>query len=89
VVYLFLSAIIFTMNYNHPYAKYAKYAKEVFVSVPIVPQVTGTVNTVNVVPNQLVNKGEVLFTLENEQQKIALAKADAALIEAKSGIAKK
>lgn len=81
-----LSAIIFTMNYNHPYAKYAK---EVFVSVPIVPQVTGTVKSVEVVPNQLVHKGDLLFTLENTQQKIALAKADAALIEAKSGALQK
>ena len=62
-----LSAIIFTMNYNHPYAKYAK---EVFVSVPIVPQITGTVSSVNVVPNQLVHRGDILFTLENTQKKL-------------------
>jgi len=76
-----LSTLIFVMNYNHPYAKYAQ---EVFVTIPIVPQVTGTVKSVDVVANQLVKKGTILFTLENDSQVIALDKAEAAYSEAKS-----
>ncbi|MGL1957099.1 MAG: HlyD family secretion protein [Colwellia sp.] len=81
-----LGAIVFTMNYNHPYAKYAK---EYFVTIPIVPQISGTVATINVVPNQLVKKGDILFTLENNAQKIALNKAKAALAESKNAVLQK
>ena len=83
---IILGAIVFTMNYNHPYAKYAK---EVFVTIPIVPQVTGTVATVDVAPNEFVKKGDLLFTLENDSQKIALTKADAALAEAQNAVLQK
>ena len=81
-----LSAIMLTMNYNHPYAKYSK---EVFVTIPIVPQITGTVKTVNVAANVPVKKGTVLFTLENDAQKIALRKAEAALADAKNALLQK
>lgn len=74
-----LATLILLMNYNHPYAKYAK---EVFVTIPIVPQITGTVKTVDVVANQFIKKGTVLFTLENDEQVIALEKAEAAYSEA-------
>lgn len=79
-----LSAILLLMNYNHPYAKWGK---EFFVSIPIVPQISGTVQTVNVSPNQFVKKGEILFTLENSEQTIALNKAEAALAAARTDVA--
>lgn len=75
-----LSAILLTMNYNHPYAKWGK---DVFVTIPIVPQISGNVKTVNVIPNQKVKKGDILFTLENDEQRIALNKAEAALISSR------
>lgn len=75
-----LTAILLIMNYNHPYAKWGK---DVFVSIPIVPQISGNVKTVNVVANQKVKKGEILFTLENDEQLIALNKAEAALSAAR------
>ncbi|MDG2393026.1 MAG: HlyD family secretion protein [Thalassotalea sp.] len=81
-----LSAIMLMMNYNHPYAKYAK---DYFVTVPIVPQVTGTVATVDVLPNVKVKKGTVLFTLENDQQRIALKQAEAALAEEQNTVLQK
>ncbi|RLA04804.1 MAG: hypothetical protein DRQ47_02780 [Gammaproteobacteria bacterium] len=81
-----LGAIIFTMNYNHPYAKYAK---EAFVTVPVVPMVSGTVTSVQAVPNQFVEKGTVLFTLENFSQTIALEKAEAALAASKNEVLQK
>ncbi len=81
-----LSAILFTMNYIHPYAKYAK---EVFITIPIVPEISGTVKTLDVVANQFVTQGTILFTLENEEQEIALEKAEAALVQAKNEVLQK
>ena len=81
-----LGGLLLLMNYNHPYAKYAK---DVFVTIPIVPQVTGTVATVDVLPNVEVKQGDLLFTLENTKQKIALQQAEAALAEAKNAVLQK
>ena len=81
-----LGGLVFTMNYNHPYAKYAK---EVFVSVPIVPQVSGTVEEVNAQPNKLVEKGALLFSLESGNQELALQRAEAAYQEAINAVLQK
>ena len=81
-----LTALMLLMNYNHPYAKYGK---EVFALLPIVPQVTGTVATLDAQTNRPVKKGDVLFTLENESQKIALRKAEAALVDVKNTVFQK
>ena len=78
-----ISSIMITMNYLHPYAKYGK---EVFVTIPITPLVAGNIKSVDVVANVAVKKGDVLFTLYNDEQKITLAKADAALAQAKNQV---
>jgi len=78
-----LSTIMIIMNYLHPYAKFGK---EVFASIPITPLVAGNIKTVNVVPNVLVKKGDVLFTLYNDEQKLSLEKAEAALAQAKNQV---
>ncbi|MCH2157795.1 MAG: biotin/lipoyl-binding protein [Oleiphilaceae bacterium] len=74
-----VATLMMVMNYNHPYAKYAK---EAFVTVPIVPQVSGIVETVNITPNVAVKQGNILYTIENSAQQIALKKAEAALADA-------
>ena len=79
-----LTGLMLLMNYNHPYAKYGK---DVFVTIPIVPQISGTVKTVYARTNQPVKRGDVLFTLENDTQQLALEKAEAALQEAKISVA--
>lgn len=56
-----ISAIMFTMNYNHPYSESAR---EYFVTTPIVPNVSGTVIAVHVEPNEPVPTGTPLFTLD-------------------------
>jgi multidrug resistance efflux pump len=56
-----ISAIMFTMNYNHPYSESAR---EYFVTTPITPDIAGTVTEKHVVPNQWLNKGDPLFTLD-------------------------
>jgi multidrug resistance efflux pump len=71
------------MNYLHPYAKFGK---EVFATIPITPLVAGNIKSVDVVPNVLVKKGDVLFTLYNDEQTIALDKAKAALAQAKNQV---
>jgi multidrug resistance efflux pump len=78
-----LSTIMIIMNYLHPYAKYGK---EYFATIPITPLVAGNIKSVDVVSNIAVKKGDVLFTLYNDEQKIALAKAEAALAQAKNQV---
>jgi multidrug resistance efflux pump len=78
-----LSTIMIIMNYLHPYAKYGK---EYFATIPITPLVAGNIKSVDVVSNVLVKKGDVLFTLYNEEQTITLAKAEAALAQAKNQV---
>ncbi|MFQ3190610.1 MAG: multidrug resistance efflux pump [Paraglaciecola sp.] len=76
-----LGALLMLMNYNHPYAKYGK---EIFVSIPIVPNVSGTVKTVDVVANQVVQKGDLLFTLDSTPFQAKVDQVTALLSEAKS-----
>jgi len=78
-----LSTIMIIMNYLHPYAKYGK---DVFVSIPITPLVAGNIKSVDIVANVAVKKGDVLFTLYNDEQTIALEKAQAALAQAKNQV---
>ncbi|NMP31640.1 HlyD family secretion protein [Thalassotalea sp. M1531] len=78
-----LSSIMIMMNYLHPYAKYGK---EVFASIPITPLIGGNIQTIDVEPNQEVAQGDVLFTLYNDEQKLNLTKAEAALEQAKNQV---
>jgi multidrug resistance efflux pump len=78
-----LGGIMLIMNYLHPYAKYGK---EVFASIPITPLVAGNIKSVDVIANVPVRKGDILFTLYNEEQKISLDKAQAALAQAKNQV---
>jgi multidrug resistance efflux pump len=78
-----LGGIMLIMNYLHPYAKYGK---EVFATIPITPLVAGNIKSVDVTANVSVRKGDVLFTLYNEEQKISLDKAQAALAQAKNQV---
>ena len=56
-----VGALIFTMNYNHPYSEVAR---SYFVSVPVIPVVTGQVIDVPVQTNQPLQKGDVLFRID-------------------------
>ncbi|MDD1017130.1 HlyD family secretion protein [Pseudomonas rubra] len=56
-----IGALIFTMNYNHPYSEVAR---SYFVSVPVIPVVTGKVIEVPVRANQPLEKGDVLFRID-------------------------
>jgi len=56
-----IGALIFLMNYNHPYSEISR---EYFATTPIVPAVTGTVVEVPVTPMTMLKKGDVLFKID-------------------------
>jgi multidrug resistance efflux pump len=58
-----IGALIFLMNYNHPYSEISR---EYFVTTPIVPAVSGNVVSVSVEPMARVNQGDVLFNIDPE-----------------------
>ena len=81
--FVLVGALVFLMNYNHPYAKFAK---EFFVSVPIVPDVSGTVISVEAEPNVPLKKGDVLFRIDPIPYELAVARMQAQLADAKQGV---
>ncbi|MBT8769509.1 HlyD family secretion protein [Metapseudomonas boanensis] len=56
-----IGALIFTMNYNHPYSEVAR---SYFVSTPVIPVVSGQVVEVPVETNRPLEKGDVLFRID-------------------------
>ncbi|NOQ93205.1 MAG: biotin/lipoyl-binding protein [Methylophaga sp.] len=76
---ILIGALIFTMNYNHPYSEISR---EYFVSTPIVPAVTGTVIEVPVQGNKHVNKGDVLFKLDPTPFQSVVTQKEALLADA-------
>lgn len=56
-----IGALIFLMNYNHPYSEVAR---SYFVTTPVIPVVTGKVIEVPVQGNHMIEKGEVLFRID-------------------------
>ncbi|WP_312079042.1 HlyD family secretion protein [Chryseobacterium sp.] len=53
---------------------------------PVISKISGYVTEVKVKDNQFVKKGDTLVVLDNRDQKMALAQAEAALVTAKSNI---
>jgi len=56
-----VGALVFLMNYNHPYSEIGR---EYVVTTPIVPAVSGTVVSVNARPNVEIKQGDVLFNID-------------------------
>ena len=80
---ILIGALVFLMNYNHPYSEIAR---EYVVTTPIVPAVTGTVVDVSARPNIEYKQGDVLFNIDpvpyqsrvdSLTAQLALAKTDA------------
>ncbi|EAR21724.1 HlyD family secretion protein [Nitrococcus mobilis] len=77
---ILIGTLIMLMNYNHPYSEKArKYA----FTTPIIPAVRGLVLTVDATPNELLEKGEVLFTLDPTPYQAAVDSLTAQLKSAK------
>ena len=56
-----IGALIFLMNYNHPYSEISR---EYFATTPIVPAVSGNVVSVTARPMVKMKQGDVLFTID-------------------------
>ena len=76
-----IGALIFTMNYNHPFSEISR---EYYVTTPIVPAVNGTVIEVPVEQNVLLKQGDILFKLDPTQFQDKLNSIEANLAVAKT-----
>lgn len=56
-----IGALIFTMNYNHPYSESSQ---QYFITTPIIPNINGQVINVPVQNNQPLKAGEILFQID-------------------------
>tara|TARA_R100001440_G_scaffold26791_4_gene43820 strand:- start:14910 stop:15869 length:960 start_codon:yes stop_codon:yes gene_type:complete len=75
-----LGSLIVIMNYNHPYSEQArKYAR----TTPIVPTISGRVDSVEAPANVLLEKGDVLFTLDQTKYRAIVDSLTAQLTSAK------
>lgn len=80
-----IGALIFLMNYNHPYSEISR---SYFVTVPIVPQVSGQVIEVQAQANQLMETGDVLLKLDPIPFIAAVSKLNSQLTQAKVDLAR-
>jgi multidrug resistance efflux pump len=56
-----IGALVFTMNYNHPYSETSR---QYFVTTPIVPSVKGKVISVSALGNERLKAGDELFRID-------------------------
>ena len=80
---IILGVLVLVMNYNHPYTKVAR---EFFVTTPIVPGVTGIVTEVEIQPDQLVEKGTVLFRIDPKPFESVVRQKQALLAGTQDGV---
>jgi len=78
-----IGSLVLVMNYNHPYSYMAR---ELFVTTPIVPAVGGIVISVDVEPNQLVEKGTVLFRIDPRPYETVVRQKQALLAGSAEGV---
>lgn len=80
-----LGALIFAMNYNHPYSEATR---SYFVSTPINPAISGIVAEVPVVPNHPLKKGDVLFRIDSTPVEAKLNSLKAQLVSARADLSR-
>jgi len=80
---ILIGTLIMLMNYNHPYSNMAR---EFFVTTPIVPAVGGIVTSVEVEPNQLVEKGTILFRVDPKPYESTVRQKQALLAGSQEGV---
>ncbi len=80
---IIVGTLVLVMNYNHPYSNMAR---EFFVTTPIVPAVGGIVTSVDIEPNQLVDKGTVLFRIDPKPYESIVRQKQALLAGTKEGV---
>ena len=80
---ILIGAMVLVMNYNHPYSNKAR---QFFVTTPIVPGVGGIVTSVEIEPNQLVEKGTVLFRIDPKPYEAVVRQKQALLAGSQEGV---
>ena len=80
---ILVGTLVLLMNYNHPYSNMAR---EYFVTTPIVPAVAGIVVNVEIEPNQLVEKGTVLFRIDPKPYEAIVRQKQALLAGTREGV---
>ena len=80
---IIIGALVLVMNYNHPYSNIAR---EFYVTTPIVPGVGGIVTSVEIEPNQIVEKGTVLFRIDPKPYEAIVRQKQALLAGTKEGV---
>ena len=80
---ILVGTMVLVMNYNHPYSNMAR---EYFVTTPIVPAVTGIVVSVDIEPNEIVEKGTVLFRVDPKPYAAIVRQKQALLAGTKDGV---
>lgn len=80
-----IGALIFLMNYNHPYSEVSR---SYFVSTPIVPAVSGQVIEVPVKGHQTMEKGDVLFRIDPTPFENRVKSIRAQLVSARTDLAR-
>ena len=80
---IIIGVLVLVMNYNHPYTYMAR---EFFVTTPIVPAVGGIVTSVEVEPNQLVEKGTILFHIDPKPYEAVVRQKQALLAGSQEGV---
>jgi len=80
---IIVGALVLLMNYNHPYSNMAR---EYFVTTPIVPPIAGIVTSVEIEPNELVEKGTVLFRIDAKPYEAIVRQKQALLAGTREGV---
>ena len=78
-----IGALIFAMNYNHPYSEISR---AYFVTTPVVPAVTGKVVEVPVTGNAKLAAGDVLFRIDPVPFENKVASVKAQVVSAKEDL---
>jgi len=78
-----IGSLVLVMNYNHPYSYMAR---ELFVTTPIVPAVGGIVTSIDVEPNELIEKGTVLFRIDPRPYELVVRQKQALLAGSAEGV---
>lgn len=80
---IIIGTLILLMNYNHPFTAIGGQA---YSTTPIVSGVRGKVFEVDVVPNQHLNKGDVLFKIDPTPFEAEVVRKEAAVAEAEQQV---
>ena len=80
-----VGAIVFAMNYNHPYSGLTR---QYFFTTPIIPDVAGTVISVEARGNEPLQQGDVMFRIDPAPFQDRVADYQAQLVSASEDLAR-